>query len=285
MKVHLDCIPCFLLQSLEAGRMVTDDEVIHEKVLKEVMKELLNISFEKTPPEISTLVHRKIKEITNCRDPYKKVKKKENTFAMNLENKLERFLESSDNKLLTAIKLSIAGNIIDFGTPTRIDITKILRELEKKNFAINDFSIFKEKIEKAKNILYLGDNTGEIVFDKILVKELVSLGKNVIFVVREKPIINDATIEDAKFVGMDKIVKVITGVKESPGTVLELCSNEFLKEFRNADLIIAKGQGNYEALSNEEVDIFFLLIAKCKLVAKDLGVNVEDMVLKFGGRI
>lgn len=284
MKIFADCIPCFLSQSIEAARMVTNDVKVHEKVIKGVMQELQDISYEKTPPEISTLVHRKIKEITNCPDPYKKVKEIENSFAIKLEKKVKYWDELSDKSLQTSIKLAIAGNVIDFGTPTRIDIKDFLKELKNKEFAINDFKIFKDKLAESKNILYLGDNTGEIVFDKIMVEELIDRGKNVTFVVREKPIINDATLEDAKFVGLDTIVKVITGVKESPGTVLELCSEEFIKEFWAADMIIAKGQGNYEALSNENVNIFFFLIAKCKLVAKDLGVNIGDMIMKFGGK-
>ena len=283
MNTHLECIPCFLSQSIEAAKMVTDDISIQEKVVKEVMKDLQNISFDKTPPEISTIVHRKIKEITGCNDPYLDVKLKENNYALKLENKLRYWVDSSENRLFTAIKLSVAGNIIDFGTPTRINIDTILGKINETNFLINNWKIFQKKLNETNRILYLGDNTGEIVFDKILIEELVKLGKEVTFVVREKPIINDATLEDAKYVGLDKIVKVITGVKESPGTVLELCSEGFLEEFNNAELIISKGQGNYESLNNENVNIFFLLIAKCKLVAKDLDVNIGNMIFKYGG--
>lgn len=263
--------------------MATNDKKMHKKVLKEVMKELYDISFNKTPPEVSTLVHRKIKEITNCKDPYDEVKKKKNLSALKIESKLKYWIKNAENKLFSALKFSIAGNVIDFGRPKKIDITKILREIDKKDLVINDFNIFKKKLSNAKDILYIGGNAGEIIFDKLLISELLKMGKNVKFVVSEKPIINDATIEDAKFVGLDKIVKVITGIKESPGTVLELCSEDFIKEFRNSDMIIAKGQGNYEALSNENANIFFLLVPKCKIVAEDLGVNIEDFVLKYGG--
>lgn len=247
------------------------------------MKELYIISLDKTPPEISTIVHRKIKEITKCEDPYQEIKKIKNLFAMGNENKIKYWIESSKDRLLKAIKLSIAGNVIDFGRPNEIDIIKILREIEKKDLKINDFNKFIKKLSGAKNILYIGGNAGEIVFDKLLITELIKMGKTLTFVVKKNPIINDATMNDARFVGLDKITKVITGVKESPGTVLELCSEDFKHEFRNSDLIIVKGQGNYEALSKEKSNIFFLLVPKCKLVAEDLGVNIEDFVLKYGG--
>jgi hypothetical protein len=154
----------------------------------------------------------------------------------------------------------------------------------KKEFAIDDYERFKIALVEAKQILYLADNAGEVVFDKLLLDQLRLRGKEIIYAVKDKPIINDATIEDAKFAGIDQTAKVnvITVGGGTPGVVLHLSSPKFLDHYKHADMIIAKGQGNYESLSDEP--IFFLLIAKCDLIARDLGVRVGDLILKFGGK-
>jgi hypothetical protein len=280
MKAYLDCIPCFLRQSLEAARMATKKEEIHAKVLKAVMRYLQQASFNKTPPELSKHVHQIIKEITNCRDPYQKAKRRDNALAERLYPRAKQIVVSSVDSLSTAIKLAIAGNVIDFGASSRFDIEKTMRKVLKASFAIDHYDDFKRDLAKAKQILYIGDNAGEVFFDKLLLDQLIKLGKQVIYAVREKPIINDATLEDAKFAGIDRVAKLITIGGGAPGAVLELCSPKFIDYYNHADLVIAKGQGNYESLSQEP--IYFLLMVKCELVAKDLGVKVGDIVLKMG---
>lgn len=280
MKTDLDCIPCFLRQSLEAARMATHDKKTQVKVMKNVMEYLRSISFDKTPPEISMRVHQIIREISKCIDPYRNVKSQSNKNAMSLYPELKRIIESSDDRLLTAVKLAIAGNVIDYGVPNRFDINDTIKNVLKKDFAINDYESFKKDLDSATNVLYIADNAGEIVFDKLLIKELN--GKNIFFAVKSGPIINDATVEDAGFAGIDKIAKVLTNGSPSPGVLLNHCSKEFLSCYKKADVVIAKGQGNYESLSNEK-NIYFLLMTKCELVAEDLNVRIGNMILK-GGR-
>lgn len=258
--------------------MATQDEKTQVKVMKNVMKYLQNTSFDKTPPEMSMHVHRIIRETSKCGDPYKDVKDKSNKNAMRLYPKLKKIVEKSDDKLLTAVKLAIAGNVIDYGVPNRFDITNTINKVLKKDFAINDYENFKKDLDLAKNVLYIADNAGEIVFDKLLLEELN--GKNVFFAVKSGPIINDATVEDTEIAGIDKIAKVLTNDSPSPGVLLNHCSKEFLSYYKNTDVVIAKGQGNYESLSNESV--YFLLMVKCPLVANDLNVNIGDMILKGG---
>jgi hypothetical protein len=282
MKAYLDCIPCFLRQSLEAARMVTPKEEIHAKVLEAVMSYLQHTSFNKTPPELSKHVHETVKKITNCQDPYQKAKKRDNALARKLYPTAKQMIANSADSLLIAIKLAIAGNIIDFAVSNRFDIEKTIDRALKADFAIDHYKYFKEAMKKTKQILYIGDNAGEVFFDKLLLGQLIKLGKQIIYAVREKPIINDATLKDARFAGLDKIAKVITIGGGAPGVVLRLCSSDFIDYYKHADLVIAKGQGNYESLSQES--ICFLLMVKCELVAKDLGVNVGDMVLKMGGK-
>jgi len=284
MKTYFDCIPCFLKQSLEAARMATDDVNVHSNVLKEVMNHLQTISFSNSPPEISREVHQIIKQLTHSEDPYLKVKNQSNLMAKKMLPKLKKKVNEADDSLLMSIKLAIAGNVIDFGTSNRFNVEDIVKNVMKKDFVDQGYKEFKKTLGHSNNILYLADNSGEIFFDKILIEEFEKLGKKVIFVVKSNPIINDANLEDAKFAGIDKIATVIAGDKgqkiSAPGMLMPYVSNEFLELFKTSDMVISKGQGNYECLSNTDRKIFFLLMIKCPLVAKDIGIDVGKLVLK-----
>jgi len=284
MKTYLECIPCFLKQSLEASRMATDDEKIHEDVLKSVMDRLKSISFSNSPPELSKDVHDIIRNITNSKDPYKFVKDNSNKMAKEMYPGLKKIVEESDDQILMAIKLAIVGNVIDFGTTNRFDIKDMINNVLKKDFDNESYPHFINSLNNSKNILYLADNTGEIFFDKLLINELVKQGKKVTYVVRANPIINDATISDAKFAGIDKIAQVIEGdigqKKSAPGIVLDFVSEVFLKNYKSADMVISKGQGNYEGLSDTNREVFFMLVVKCPLVARDIDSEVGKLILK-----
>jgi hypothetical protein len=265
--------------------MATEDEKTQEDVLKEVMKYLYNISFAKSPPEISREVHAIIRNITNSKDPYKKVKMNSNKLVKKKYPKLEQMVFSAKDPLLMAIKLSIVGNVIDFGTSNRFSLDEAIIAASTKHFVDEDYQKFKEKLNKSKTVLYLADNTGEIFFDKLLLEKLLDLGKKITFVVKANPIINDATIKDAKFAEIDKISTIIEGDAgqpcSSPGMVLRYASNELLNHLKSSDMIISKGQGNYESLSSIKRDIFFLLMVKCPLVARDIGTDMAELVLIY----
>ena len=287
MRTYLDCIPCFIRQSLEASRMVTSDESKHEIVLKKVMRYLQVSSFNNPPPELSKEVHAIVRDMLNCKDPYKEAKKKSNEMAKELYPRLEQIVEEAKNPLLMATKLAIIGNVIDFGAMNRFDINDMINKAITENIDDNAYSRFRESIEKAQTILYLADNAGEIFFDKLLIKKFAEMGKKIVYAVKNNPIINDATIEDAKFAGIDKFAEVLSADegqdKSAPGILLNYASSKFLNYFRNADVVIAKGQGNYESLSNSEREIFFLLVVKCPLVARDIGADVGNLILKVIG--
>jgi len=280
MKTYLDCISCFFRQGLDAARMTTEDEKIQKKILDEIAMIVPKFPLNSTPPEMGRIIHKIVCKFTNSSDPYKKVKDKYNKEALKFYPELKKKTREAKDPLLVAIKIAIAGNVIDFGVnevKNKIDIEKELKNTLKQDSAIFDYDKLKNFLEKTEEILYLGDNAGEIVFDRILIEELQ---KKVIYVVREKPIINDVTIEDALFAGIDKIAKVISSGCDAPGTILRYCSKEFLNHYYKAELIISKGQGNYETLSEEKRPIFFLLKAKCPIIAKDLGCRVRDIILK-----
>ena len=264
--------------------MATDDEETHAEVLREVMKHLQSISFNDSPPELSREVHEIIRNITRSKDPYKKVKDQSNEMTKNQYPHLKKLVSEADDSLLMAIKLAIVGNVIDFGTSNRFNIEDMIDKAVKKDFEDKAYPQFKKSLENSKTILYLADNTGEIFFDKLLLEELVKRDKKVTYVVKANPIINDATTEDAEFAEIDKIVTIMEGdagqTRSAPGMVLSYVSKEFLESFRTADMVISKGQGNYESLSDSKREVFFLLMVKCPLVAQDIGVDMAKLVLK-----
>jgi len=282
MKTYLDCIPCFLKQSLEATKMVTDDKKIQTQVIKELLKHFSKVSFENSPPELSREVHDIIKRITKNDDPYKKVKNQSNEKAKKLYPHLKKIIQESKDPLLTSIKLAIVGNVIDFGTSNRFDLEETIDKAIKKEFIDDAYPYFKKILEKSENILYLADNTGETFFDKLLIEQLQN--KKVTYVVKSNPIINDATKEDAQYAGIDKIADIIEGDKgqklSAPAILYQHSSEEFKEKFNTADLVISKGQGNYESFSDTKREIFFLLMIKCHLVGEDIGEDLKKLVFK-----
>lgn len=279
MKIYLDCLPCFLRQALEAARMVTDDKYVHRDVMNKVLKELNDISLEnKKPPDIADRVHFIVRKTVDGKDPYKDIKGKQNEKALEVYPELKEMVSHSDDRLLKAVKLAIAGNIIDMGPGHEIDLEDTVKNLLEEHLVVDNYDEFLDSLQEAENIFYLADNAGEIVFDKVLLEELD--GKKVKFFVKGGPILNDAMEEDAEYVGIDDLAEIDILSNGMPGTGPKRDSPEFIKKMSEADMVISKGQGNYEALSEVDRNIFFLLKAKCPIIAKDLGVEIGSMVLK-----
>lgn len=285
MEIHLDCIPCFQRQALEAVRFVTSDPGLQEAVLREVMSELQKTDWRRSAPELAHMVHRVVREKTGEKDPYNTVKKEYNDLALGMYSELKRTVSQSPEQLLTAVRLAIAGNIIDFGVNSNFDLKTTIKECLEKEFGILDFPELAKGLEATDTLVYLVDNTGEIVFDRVLLETILDNYKikKILLGVKGAPIINDATLEDAIYIGMDALpgIKFFDVGIGDPGTGMERNSKEFLETLKKGDMVISKGQGNYEALSETE-GIFFLLMAKCPIIADDLAVEVGDIVLKKG---
>jgi len=277
MKTYLDCLPCMMNQALRTARISTNDEVKIKQVLDEVGNMIKDLPMHHTPVQSGVSVYQKMREITGVVDPYKNIKINSINEALALYPTLAKLMDQSDNKLLTAIRIAITGNIIDFGMDKQYVLAEELNKTMEQDFAIFDFEEFVIALETAKSVLYIGDNAGESVFDKILIK---SFEKPVTYVVRGIPIINDVTMEDAIDSGIDEVAEIVSSGSPAPGTILELCDDDFVHRFNEADMIISKGQGNYEGLSDVSQSVFFLLKAKCKIIANDLGVNENDIILK-----
>jgi uncharacterized protein with ATP-grasp and redox domains len=280
MKTYLDCYPCFLRQALEAARAAGASGIVQYEVVHKVLEEFIKFDPQQSPPEMAAKIHAIVRLETKSRDPYFKTKKKDTELSLKLYPKLKNLVAKASDPFEVAVRLAIAGNIIDVGVPGDYDIEATVKRVLNQPFSINDQATLKRALEGVSSLLYLADNAGETVFDRILIEEI---GKTTRFLVKAGPVLNDATKEDAIAVGLDTVTNIIDNGSDAPGTVLPLCSAAFVHEFQEAPLIIAKGQANYECLSDCENNIFFLLQAKCPVIAHDLGVPVGSIVLKQGG--
>ena len=287
MRTYLQCIPCFFKLALEQARLVTGDELVHKEIMNDLAAKVPEFSLGLTPPEIAREISKLVTKRCGAGDPYKRLKDQSNRRAMELYPELKKEVAQSGDRLLAAVELAIAGNVIDYGAKNTLNVDEEVQKLLAGDFPSGrdgtfEFEKFRQDLSRAKTVLYLADNAGEIVCDRIFIEEF-SEGREVIFAVRDKPALNDALIEDAVFCGIDKVARVISSGVDSPGTVLKYCSDEFLKIFKEADLVISKGQGNYEALTNAGRKIYFLFKVKCPVIAGHSGSTLGDIVLKQTG--
>lgn len=241
---------------------------------------IAEMDLEKTPPQMAQEIHRIIRSVSGVPDPYAEVKEQFNTLALDLYPDLKEIVAKSSDAFETAVRLAMAGNIIDFGVSSRVTgdmLSASIRESLTYDLDHGSLDALRDEVTSAETILYLCDNAGEIVFDRILIEELPR--DRVTAVVRGAPVINDATMEDAVQVGLTQIVRVIDNGSDAPGTILEDCSEELRNALNAADVVIAKGQGNYETLSSVSRSVYHILRVKCPVIARDMGCNVGSCVV------
>ncbi len=267
MRTELDCLVCLYRQALNTARLATDSEELQRRILSEAAALLPRLDPSLSPPENSIRLYRLIARLSENPDPYAKLKKTGNEHALRLRDRAQKSISAAHDPLYTAILFAIAGNIIDHGALHDFDLDETINECLRRTPAIDDYTQLKEDLKGAENILYLGDNCGEIVFDGLLIELLPG---TVTLALKEKPIINDALPADARLCGLDKICRIISNGTDCPGTPLNLCSGEFKAAMAKADLIISKGQGNFETLSHLKSGppLYFLLTTKCPIVAQ-----------------
>ncbi len=280
MRLHLDCIPCFVRQTLDASRFLDLDDDTSEELMHRILRLLTEADWELPPPVIGRDVHRVIREMMDNPDPYKQAKTKDNESALRLFPRVEQAVAESDDPFEAATKFAIAGNAIDLGAKTGMDadVDKTFEEALKKPLEQIPLRRLEQAINKANRVLYLLDNAGEIVFDRPL---LAHIGKEKLTVaVRGHAVINDATLPDVEQAGIAERYTVITNGSDTPGTYLPDCSPEFAEAFNAADLIISKGQGNFETLSRENGPITFLLLTKCPTISNKLNKPIGTYVIE-----
>jgi len=279
MKTFLDCYPCFVRQALEAARMAGAHERQQKAVLDRVFDALGHIEPSSTPPEMGDRIHRIVRQETGNSDPYRMAKEASTRQALALYPRLKTLLAEVDDPLGVAVRLSIAGNIIDLAPTQKYDLWETVERVLVQPLAIDHGTAFREALAGAGRVLYLADNAGETVFDRVLIE---TLDVPVVYAVKGGPILNDATLEDARAAGVDRAAEVVSTGSDAPGTILALCSAGFRRLYDEAELVIAKGQANYETLSEEGARVFLLLQAKCPVIARDVGVPVGSIVLRQG---
>lgn len=277
MKTYLDCYPCLLRQALSVARRSGASDNQQHIILLKTMAELSVFPTGSTPPQLAYRIHQCVQQLTNNLDPYRDDKDQATQQALALYPELKKKVGEASDPLEMAVRIAIAGNIIDLGVADSYDLDATLKRVLTQDFAINDLAALRSALAQNLPVLYIADNAGETVFDRVLIESLVG---SVTYVVKSGPIINDATYEDAVAAGIDQVSTIIDNGSNAPGTLFDQCSEEFLQRFAQADLIIAKGQANYESLSDSSAPIFFLLQAKCNVIARDLDIAEGDIVLK-----
>jgi len=280
MKTFLDCIPCLIRQSLASVRLVTPDERVHEQVLREVLQAASRMDLCQPPAAMSQVVHRRIRELCQNGDPYRLSKVRFNRLALDLLPAFRHRLEEAPDPWDAAVRLAIAGNVMDLAVKGGLSESQIQDSIDQSlNESLEgNTAEFAASVREARRILYLTDNAGEIVFDRLLIEQMPR--EKVTVAVRGSPVINDATLKDAEQAGLTRLVQVIDNGSDAPGTLVRDCSEAFQRHFADADLIIAKGQGNYETLRESCKPVYFLLRVKCPVIARDIGCPLGRMVLQ-----
>ena len=280
MQAFLECYSCVIRQTIEILQRTVKSEKKRQKILRAVIRRIAEVDISKVdPPLLTKYAHEVIHKLSGIKDLYKEPKKQNNKEAMELYPYLKGLVKKAHDPLLMAIRLAAAGNIIDYGALAEFNVKKTVQEVIEQRFAVLDYDKLKQDLSHGGLLLYIGDNAGEIVFDRVFIEELVKR-VSVVFVVKSKPVLNDVLMADAKMVSMDKVVKVIESGSDFAGTDPRFATKEFKKLYNKADVIIAKGQGNFETLDQEKKNIYFLLKMKCPVLAEVSGFRKGDIVLK-----
>ncbi len=277
MKLFLDCIPCAINNYL---RLIKTDIVpndVKEPFLRRLLKFFSEEDYNQSPPVLGQKMHRLLREFSQNPDPYYEIKQKYNRMMMEKYPRFLKLLSDSSDSFDAAMRLAIAGNVIDYGSHHRLDVMDTIQHVMDAKLAIDDSKRLREDLASAETVLYIGDNAGEIVLDKMFLE--IMNHPNVYFAVRGRPVINDATTEDAVLVGIDRLAEIITTGDDAPGVIWETSSQEFKNIFKKADVIISKGQGNLEGLIDIPQNIYFLLVTKCRLISEHIGVDEKDFVV------
>lgn len=280
METSFECVPCLARQAAEAAAICTEDNARRTEILRRALRLLAEADLRKSPPALAQQLHRMLREETGNADPYRGIRDEMNRIALEEMPRWRRMLRKADDPLDMVVRLSAAGNLLDSAAKSGAhheNLPKLFSTLKRRPLVGDPHLLFR-LARQATRILLLTDNAGEIVFDRLLVEALPP-GK-VTAAVRGKPVLNDALREDAEVAGLARLAPIISNGSDAPGTLLGECSREFCEHFEKADLIISKGQGNYESLTNVRAPVFFIFTVKCPLVASRASAAVGSLVAR-----
>lgn len=279
MSTALDCLPCLLRQAIAVVKKITGDSGRQAVLLQSILRQCGSLDLCLPPPEIARRIHQLIQQQAGKTDLYREEKRRQNAMALAWLPEMQRRVQVSEDPLELALRLAIAGNVIDCGVTDEISEQAVAAALEKalREPIQGDLTAFRKAIQSARQILYLADNAGEIVFDRLLMEQ-IGFGK-ITLVVRGQEILNDATRSDVEAAGLDQLVSVMDNGSGVPGTLLTDCSASFRERFAASELIISKGQGNFETLCGTSAKVFFLFKVKCEVIARRAGMPIGTHVL------
>ena len=280
MKASMDCYVCLIGQAITAARQVEADEPTQFRIVNRVLKELVDFNPDKTPAVIADFAHRFTRQETGVVDPFREAKQRATQEALALYPHLNQLVKNAVDPFETAVRLAIAGNILDLALLKNIDLEKNIDQALRVPLAIDHMAGLRQAIEQAEWVLYLADNAGETVFDRLLIEHIAP--KPVKYVVKGGPASNDATMQDAVEAGLDQVAEIVTTGYDSVGIVLDHSSPEFIDLFKTAPLIILKGMGNFESVNLTDERMFFLLQVKCDAIANFLKVAKKGNVVLQG---
>ncbi|MBN2310014.1 MAG: DUF89 family protein [Candidatus Hydrogenedentes bacterium] len=272
MKSTLECLACVAAQAVRVARAATDDPEVQRRILDETVKRMPGLDLEESPAVNSACAYELAAALSGNADPYGAARREQNELTLALEPELRERVRESADPLSTALHIAAAGNIIDLGIANHgeIDVRSAIDQALREQFAVEHLAEFRESLARADDVLFLLDNAGEIVFDKILIEELGKFAP-VTAVVKGAPIINDVVMADAEQVGLTEVCDVIDNGGPFIGCPISLVPESFLERMRAADMIVAKGQGNYETVDDFPGDVFLILRAKCEIIARHMG--------------
>jgi damage-control phosphatase, subfamily I len=264
-------------QTLQAARFVGADEDTQRRALLHTMQILADSPADATPPQMSESIHRAIREETHCTDNYLDVKRTSTEQAMAFYPMLKQIVDSADNPFATAARIAVIGNIIDFGVTNTLNLDEDIEKDLADSLTVDHTARLQSALEKAPWVLYLADNAGETVFDRVFIETINH--KDVRYVVKSGPVLNEALREDAEAVGLDKIVTISETGVDAVGVVPHRSSQDFLDLLNTAPVIIAKGQANYESLGGTDYNVFFLFKVKCDMVSQVTGLPIGSKLV------
>ncbi|MDR0408562.1 MAG: ARMT1-like domain-containing protein [Campylobacteraceae bacterium] len=283
MRIQNVCKECVVKQAMRMGDLLSLDKSGKEIVLSMANAHTANFDDALSPPENAYKFYEDAAKYLETNDIYKEFKKASSKKAEEFRAVCEQYIQDSEDKLLSATKIAVVGNVIDLASYMQYDLKEEVAKVLESRFFIDDFIFLKTALQNAREIVYISDNAGEEIFDKIYIKLIKELfcDVEVYYFTRGKPIINDITYQDALDSKMDEVAIVVDSGVPTPGFVPKLANEKALKLFKRADFIIAKGMGNYECLSErKESDIFYLFKVKCSVVGEDINAPLGALVCK-----
>ena len=277
MILTLDCIPCMANSLVRLLKALGLPEEEKEVAMRHLLNALAEADYNQSPPALAGEMHRLIRGILKKPDPYKDIKAKWNRVMMDLYPYFRKIVREAQDPFYTAMRLAVAANVIDLASQQQPDFMDTINRGIYARLAIDNSPRLRKDLSSANMVLYIGDNCGEIVLDRLFIETMNH--PNIYYAVRGGPVINDVTRGDAKDVGIDQVAKVITTGDDSPGAVWEKTCREFREVFEQADVVISKGQGNLEGLIEAEHNSYFLLVTKCSLIAEHLREKTEAFIV------